>query len=87
MDRERTVGGLACSAVLERLSDYLDGQASAEERAAIEAHLGGCDNCARFGGTFGEAIRALCAQLREERTPGADARARLRARLPGRTSG
>ncbi len=35
------------SHVIERLSDHLDGDLSAEDTAAIEAHLQGCVECAR----------------------------------------
>ena len=30
----------------DRLSDYLDGELSADERGAVEAHLRGCGSCA-----------------------------------------
>lgn len=59
MRGEREVAGLRCSVVLTKLSDYLDGELSAAEREALEAHVRGCDVCARFGGRFGEAVRGL----------------------------
>ena len=34
-----------CRHLLEDLSDYVDGEASAELCAEIERHLGDCDNC------------------------------------------
>ena len=65
MKGERVVAGLACSEVLARLSSYLDGELSADERARLEAHVAGCDGCTRFGGRFGATIAALRASLKE----------------------
>ena len=59
MQGEREVGGLTCSAVLEQLSAYVDGELEAGPRAAIDAHLAGCDLCERFGGVFGAWIGRL----------------------------
>ncbi|MBE2248658.1 MAG: zf-HC2 domain-containing protein [Myxococcus sp.] len=63
MSTEKSVGGLKCSEVLERLSDYLDAELAAEERVKVEAHLAGCDACTRFGGEFGAVVTALRARL------------------------
>lgn len=60
---EKVVGGLSCSQVLERLSDYVDGELAADDRARVETHLRGCDACARFGGEFRSTVRALRAHL------------------------
>jgi len=30
----------------DRLSEYLDGELSDEERCAVESHLAGCERCA-----------------------------------------
>lgn len=67
MTREREVGGLRCSEVLEHLSDYVDGQLAATLRSKVDAHLAGCDNCSRFGGEYGAVVRALHARLGAER--------------------
>jgi anti-sigma factor RsiW len=56
---EKSVAGLSCSQVLERLSDYLDGDLAEGPRAALEAHVKGCDGCARFGGEMVGTVRAL----------------------------
>lgn len=80
---EREVGGLSCSQVLARLSELLDGELAADERARVEAHVQGCDVCARFGGTFGAVLQALRARLAPgvgEEAP-ADVVARLEAQL------
>ncbi|MEJ2183836.1 MAG: DUF2275 domain-containing protein [Nitrospirota bacterium] len=36
-----------CNDIRNRLSDYLDGEASAEERKAVEEHIEGCPACRR----------------------------------------
>lgn len=60
---ERTVGGLSCSEVLERLSAYIDGELTSAERAHVDTHLHGCDACTRFGGEFGALVKALRTKL------------------------
>jgi anti-sigma factor (TIGR02949 family) len=80
MRGEREIGGLRCGQVLAQLSEYFDGELSEPERARLEAHVRECDHCARFGGVFAAAVRALHAKLRT--SPLAPAvRERLRARL------
>lgn len=56
---QRRVGGLWCGEVLERLSDYVDGELPRDAREAIEAHLEGCANCARFGASFSGVVGAV----------------------------
>jgi len=63
IDRERVVAGISCGEVLDGLSAYVDGELPAERREQVEAHLRGCDVCARFGGEFRATIRALRAHL------------------------
>jgi len=71
------VGGLYCFDVLDRLSDYLDGELGAEERGHVESHLAGCDECTRFGGEFGAVITAL----REKLGAGSDVSSEVARRL------
>ncbi len=56
---ERTVGGLRCSEVLARLSDFLDGELEKSDVARVEEHLLGCPNCERFGDNFGAMVVSL----------------------------
>lgn len=82
MKGDRVVAGLWCHEVLARLSDYLDEELAPAERGEVEAHLRGCDSCARFGGALGTTVRALRAHLRaaaDDAPPGL--RDRLRERL------
>lgn len=63
MNHERIVGGLSCGQVLADLSLYLDGELEVAQRSALEVHVRGCDQCARFGGVFAATIRGLRDQL------------------------
>ncbi len=63
MEGERVVGGLRCSEVLADLTEYVDGRLDADRRSRIEAHVGGCSNCARFGGTFGKVVASIREKL------------------------
>jgi anti-sigma factor RsiW len=54
---------LTCTEVLERLSDYLDGDLAAEARAEVDAHLQGCAACTRFGGEVGALVTAVRERL------------------------
>lgn len=78
---DREVAGIRCREVLERLSAYLDGELSAREAARIEAHLQGCDRCARFGGAFGEVVAELRRRLGPAEPLAEGVVARLRDRL------
>jgi len=62
-DRERVVAGISCGEVLDGLSAYVDGELAVEQRERVDAHLRGCDICARFGGEFKATIGALRAHL------------------------
>ncbi|MDP2269956.1 MAG: zf-HC2 domain-containing protein [Archangium sp.] len=68
MLENRNIGGVTCFEVLAQLSDYVDGELSAEARVKIETHLAGCDACTRFGGEFGAVVTALRQKLKAPRT-------------------
>jgi anti-sigma factor RsiW len=53
------VAGVRCREVLAELSDYLDGALSPARVQALQAHLGGCDRCARFGGHVATVLEQL----------------------------
>lgn len=75
------VAGIRCREVLDDLSEYLDGGLPPERVAAVQAHLAGCDRCARFGGEVSETIEALRAALREPEPMSAQRAEGLRASL------
>ena len=78
---DREVAGITCREVLARLERYLAGELAQEERTSIEAHLGGCDRCTRFGGAYADVCRRLREELGRPTPIGAGVRDRLRRRL------
>jgi anti-sigma factor (TIGR02949 family) len=62
---EKVIAGLSCARVLEMLSDYLDGELAALDRARLEEHLRACEGCTRFASELRATVRALRASLRE----------------------
>jgi anti-sigma factor RsiW len=40
--------GLACSELVELVTDYLDDALSKGDRARFEAHIAGCDGCTMY---------------------------------------
>ncbi|MFO0598270.1 MAG: zf-HC2 domain-containing protein [Myxococcaceae bacterium] len=69
----------SCEQVFERLSDFIDGDVTADERAAILKHLEGCTACAQYGHSFGELVQLLRAHFRD--TPAEEPPASLHARI------
>lgn len=84
---EVNVGGLWCGQVLDRLSDYLDGDLANGPRQQVEQHLCGCDRCARFGGEFRATVEALRSQLLRRAAMPLRIRERLRRALDGEPGG
>jgi anti-sigma factor RsiW len=78
---EREVAGLRCGEVLACLSDYLDDDLPPGERLQVEAHVRGCDGCARFGGRFAALVTRLRAQLANPGPITPEVADRLAARL------
>ena len=58
------VDGIRCRQVLERFSDYLDGDLGPGKVAQIEGHLRGCNRCESFGGALATAVTNLGRELR-----------------------
>jgi len=83
MVNEVKVGGLWCSEVLDRLSDYLDGDLASGEKTRVEDHLRGCDGCSRFGGEFRSTVDALRSHLLRAGGMPAGLMERLRRALAG----
>lgn len=78
---DTVVAGIRCREVLDDLSEYLDGALSASRVAELQAHLAGCDRCARFGGEVSQTIEALRATLRVPEAVDAQRAAAVRASL------
>lgn len=66
-----------CSRLVQLLADYLDGVLPADQREALERHLGGCPDCDAFLRTYRTTV-ALLRTLRDADLPQA-----LRERLSG----
>lgn len=81
MAHDRDVAGIRCSAVLDRLPDYLEDELSPADRAQVEAHLRGCSWCESFGGAYASLVATLREQLATAEAPDADTQRRLRERL------
>jgi anti-sigma factor RsiW len=79
LDQERNVAGVWCSEVLERLSEFVDGDLPPDVEATLRAHVAGCDVCERFGGVFASLVTSLRRQPDDDIDPAVAGR--LRARL------
>jgi len=53
------VNKIACSSGVALLMDYLEGVLPTEVRAALEAHVAGCDRCAAFVASYSTTPRIL----------------------------
>ena len=76
---------LTCREVVELLSDYLEGELPAAERARVEAHLATCPECLAYLAQLRTTIGAL-GRLREDDVP-RPLLARLMAAFRGRRGG
>jgi anti-sigma factor RsiW len=74
------VAGVRCREVLDALSEYLDGLLPPARVTELQAHLAGCDRCARFGGDVARVLASLRDGLREPPKP-IDVTAAVMARL------
>ncbi len=83
---DTVVAGLRCRDVLADLSEYVDGQLNAERVSALQAHLGSCDRCSRFGGHVMNLLHSLRAGLAEPPALDDGSVRRLRDRLAAITA-
>ncbi|MBX7097039.1 MAG: zf-HC2 domain-containing protein [Myxococcaceae bacterium] len=74
---------MTCAQVFERMSDYLDGELTAPERLAVEAHLKGCEACAATNGELKATVEALRSHLRASNEAPAALKDRLKTLLVG----
>jgi anti-sigma factor RsiW len=65
----RTHRGIACDELVELVTAYLDDALPAADRARLEAHLAGCEDCTAYVAQFTQTIRALGALPDEELDP------------------
>jgi anti-sigma factor RsiW len=63
VELEREIAGLRCSQVLEMLSQYLDGELSADLASRVEQHVLACDWCRKFGAEFAAVVNSLREKL------------------------
>ena len=61
---------LVCREVVELLNGYLDDALPADVRAAVEAHLAGCDGCTLVLDEFRQTIAMTGMVTEEQVTPG-----------------
>ena len=57
--------GLTCIELVELVTDYLEGNLDADERARVERHLAGCDACTAYIDQMRVTI-AVVGRVREE---------------------
>ncbi len=79
--KDRTVGGICCSEVLELLTEYVDGELDVTAVEKIENHLLGCPNCERFGRNFGAMVVSLRQESEKSEAVQLDVMARLLSEL------
>ena len=75
---QREIAGIRCIEVLNRLSEYLDGELPEEVRAAIDRHLETCGQCESFGLRFTATIQALRKEMATADPVGGEAAGRIR---------
>ena len=64
--------GLSCRELVELVSDYLEGELSARDRARFEAHIAGCVNCAAYLRQMREMLELLGELTTESLSPQAE---------------
>ena len=66
MAEGRTIAGIHCFEVLERLDDYVADELAPGVRQSIDSHLRECDWCTQFGGRYADTVRQLREALATE---------------------
>jgi anti-sigma factor RsiW len=56
---ERERPQMSCKELVEVITEYLEGTLAAEDRAAFERHLAGCDGCTAYFDQMRQTISAL----------------------------
>lgn len=79
-DLDREIAGLRCRDLLERLTDYVDGDIGEVEMEQIAAHLRQCAECDKFGSEYAALVAALESRLASP-SVAADVRTRLGNRM------
>lgn len=75
---------ISCRAVLREISNYIEGDLSAELRTRLEAHFRGCDHCRAILDGTGNLLRLVCDGRSFDLPPGFSRR--LRERIQSRSS-
>lgn len=80
MTIEKRIAGLWCHEVADRLEPWVAGRLTADERAAVETHVAGCEHCASFGDRYARLVAQVRAASAAEAPGEADAVERLMRR-------
>ncbi len=87
MAQQQLLGNLWCGEVLEKLSDYVDGDLTDFECQELGDHLAACTRCADFGAEFQSMLGALREALTEPSTPSEELRVRVLNTIAADSSG
>ncbi len=69
MSRDHATDAGSCREVFAKLSAYIDGELTPEERRELEEHLCGCAPCVEFVNSLRRTVD-LCRQFEPEDSPG-----------------
>ena len=65
----RTRSTMTCEQVAARVTDYLDGALTTDERVRFERHLERCEDCRAFAAQFAQTVNALGGVRADEPDP------------------
>ncbi len=63
---------MTCRELVRRLGACVDGELSPEARAAVDAHVAGCAECAAYVTTYRKTVRVAKDACRDDDRPRAD---------------